>query len=436
MKRIITLMIGCFIAAASWAQYSTVTIKVNGNKNRQVVLDGRSYPLDNTNSKTITITDLQPGQHSIQVLRNNRNTSPTTTTFTLRQGYNVNISINGNGGVQVKERRGSNTVTGSTIISHPAMGDAEFDNLVTTVRKKWFVNSKVTAINDAFSNSNNYFTVAQVSQLLQLVTGEANRLMLAKASYSHIVDPANFTSIYALLNSQASRDELAAYVNANHNTNTNIGSTYKTPMSTEAFNSLVQNVQDQWQAGAKYNMISNAFNGSYYFTSAQARQLIQMIDAESSRLALAKASYRNITDVANFSQVYELLGSQAARNELVTYIRQYGGDVATSYSETYRTPMTDANFQLIIDNVRRQWLPGAKMTAVSDAIANTSNYFSTAQVRTLISYISSETNRLQLLKSAYANTTDRTNYSSLYDLLSSQAARDELTAYINSYRGY
>jgi hypothetical protein len=53
----------------------------------------------------------------------------------------------------------------------------------------------------------------------------------------------------------------------------------------------------------------------------------------------------------------------------------------------------------------------------------------------LISYISSETNRLQLLKSAYANTTDRTNYSSLYDLLSSQAARDELTAYINSYRG-
>jgi hypothetical protein len=207
-------------------------------------------------------------------------------------------------------------------------------------------------------------------------------------------------------------------------------------MSTESFNSLVQNVQSQWQAGAKYNMISNAFNGSYYFTSLQARQLIQMIDAESSRLALAKASYRNITDVANFSQVYELLSTQSARNELATYIRQYGGDVATSYSETYKTPMTDANFQLIVDNVRRQWLPGAKMTAVSDAIANTSNYFSTAQVRTLISYISSETNRLQLLKSAYANTTDRTNYSSLYDLLSSQAARDELTAYINSYRGY
>jgi hypothetical protein len=223
---------------------------------------------------------------------------------------------------------------------------------------------------------------------------------LAKASYSRVVDPVNFTTIYSLLNSQASRDELAAYVNTNYNNNTgyNTGTPYRTPMSASTFNSLLQDVQSQWQAGAKYNMISNAFNGSYYFTSAQARQLIQLIDAESSRLALAKASYRNITDVVNFTQVYELLSTQAARNELASYIRQYGGDVATSYSETYRTPMTDANFQLIVDNVRGQWLPGAKMTAVADAFASTSNYFSTTQIRTLVSYVSAEANRLQLLK--------------------------------------
>jgi hypothetical protein len=98
--------------------------------------------------------------------------------------------------------------------------------------------------------------------------------------------------------------------------------------------------------------------------------------------------------------------------------------------------MTDANFQVITDNVRRQWLPGAKMTAVADAFSNSSNYFSTAQIRTLVSYVSSEANRLQLLKSAYANATDRTNYTSLYDLLSSQSSRDELSAYIRTYTGY
>jgi hypothetical protein len=387
--------------------------------------------------RTITVTDLQPGPHTIQVIKNSRNATAITTTFTLRAGYNVNINVNGNGGIQVKERRGSGASTGA-IINHPAMSDADFSNLHSNVQKKWFNNSRMAVVADAFNNTANYFTSSQVYRLLQLVTGEANRLTLAKASYSHVVDPGNFTTVYALLNSQASKDELAAYINTNYNNNTgyNNGSPYKTPMSTTAFNNLVQDIQNQWQAGAKYNMISNAFNGSYYFTSVQARQLIQMIDAESSRLALAKASYRNITDVANFGQVYELLGSQSARNELASYIRQYGGDVATSYSENYRTPMTDANFQLIIDNVRRQWLPGAKMTAVADAFANSSNYFSTAQIRTLAAYVSAEANRLQLLKSAYANATDRTNYTSLYDLLASQASRDELSAYIRTYTGY
>jgi transcriptional regulator CtsR len=432
MKRITGLVIGCFLAAASFAQNNTVTIKVNGNKNRQIILDGRTYSLDNlnANNNSITVTDLQLGQHTIQVLRSNRNKNNVTTTFTLRQGYDLNINVNGGGGIQVREKR----IDNNTAMIHPAMTDADFSDLLNSVHKKWFNSSKVTAVTEAMQNTNYYFTTAQVSQLLQVVSGESNRLQLAKASYSHVVDPMNFTSIYSLLSNQSSRDELANYVNANYNSNNNTAATYRTPMSVTAFNNLVQDIQNQWQAGAKYNMISNAFNGSNYFTSAQARQLIQMIDADNSRLQLAKAVYRNITDAANFNTVYELLSTQESRNELAAYIRQYGGDVATSYSETYRTPMTDANFQLILDNIRRQWLPGSKMTVVSDAIANTSNYFSTVQVRQLVSFINSEANRLQLLKSAYANTTDKSNFTNLYDLLNSQSSKDELAGYINTYR--
>jgi hypothetical protein len=274
MKRIIGLVIGCFLAAASFAQYNTVTIKVNGNKNRQIVLDGRTYSLDNINSnKSITITDLQPGQHTIQVVRNRKNTNPVTTTFTVTQGYDVSINVNGNGGIQVREKRSAYNNTASI---RPAMTETDFNDLLSSVQKKWFNSSKVNAVNDAFQNVNYYFTTAQVSQLLQAVSGESNRLQLAKASYSRVVDPMNFTSVYSLLSDQSSRDELATYVNANYNSNNNTATTYRTPMNVTAFNSLVQDIQNQWQAGAKYNMISNAFNGNNYFTSAQARQLIQI----------------------------------------------------------------------------------------------------------------------------------------------------------------
>src|SRR5687768_2904165 len=99
MKVFLSLMISCFIALSSFAQYNDVTLKVNGNKNRKVVLDGRTYTMTNTNAKAnnknIVITDLQPGKHTIQVFRTNKATNTTVTTFTLRSGYDAIITVNG-----------------------------------------------------------------------------------------------------------------------------------------------------------------------------------------------------------------------------------------------------------------------------------------------------------------------------------------------------
>ncbi|MBL7746471.1 MAG: DUF4476 domain-containing protein, partial [Chitinophagaceae bacterium] len=72
------------------------------------------------------------------------------------------------------------------------------------------------------------------------------------------------------------------------------------------------------------NTLVNTFsNTSYYFTSSQAKQLIELVSLESNRLQLAKSSYRNITDRSNFSQLYELINSQAGKNELEAYVKEY-----------------------------------------------------------------------------------------------------------------
>jgi hypothetical protein len=46
------------------------------------------------------------------------------------------------------------------------------------------------------------------------VSLESNRLQLAKLSYRTIIDRANFIQMNELLNTQASRNELDAYVKA------------------------------------------------------------------------------------------------------------------------------------------------------------------------------------------------------------------------------
>jgi hypothetical protein len=534
MKVFLSLMISCFIALSSFAQYSDVTLKVNGNKNRKVVLDGRTYTMTNTNAKAnnknITITDLQPGKHTIQVLRNTKATSTTVTTFTLRNGYDVIITVNGTGAVQVKEKK--RPATPGTV--HTPMTTTDFNTLKQDINNQWQAGAKLNMINSAFTNTKNFFTTAQAMQLIQLIDAEGSRLQLAKVSYRSITDPANFNNVATLLNDKSSRNELQAYIN---NYNNPVTTTVNGEMNTTSFNALLKDIQAQWQAGAKQNMINNAFaNTSNYFTASQARQLIQLVDAEESRLLLAKASYRSIVDRENFNTVSSLLSNQASRNELSLYINEYintttgahvamnaaafsnllkdvqgqwqsgaklnmllnafsganyftasqvrqlvqtvdaessrlqlakaayktvtdpsnygvvselleaqasrndlaayirnGGEVIAT-APTGKVAMTDANFQSILDNVNAQWIPGTKMMMLQDVFANTANYFSSAQVKQLVAFVSVEANRLQLLKASYRNVTDRTNFTTTYEMLATQATRDELTRYVQAYK--
>ncbi|TAL49918.1 MAG: DUF4476 domain-containing protein [Chitinophagaceae bacterium] len=113
---------------------------------------------------------------------------------------------------------------------------------------------------------------------------------------------------------------MAAYLNTNYNTGTNANAA----MTDVNFNRLYQTIQGQFFPNEKMNSLTNAFNStSNYFTSSQAKQLIQLVSFESNRLQLAKLSYRTITDRSNFNQLYDLLSSQASRDELDAYAKAY-----------------------------------------------------------------------------------------------------------------
>ena len=67
---------------------------------------------------------------------------------------------------------------------------------------------KYSIIKDAFSNTNNYFSTAQIRELLLTINSESDRLALAKLSYARVSNSAQFTSLYDLFYIQSSRDEL------------------------------------------------------------------------------------------------------------------------------------------------------------------------------------------------------------------------------------
>ena len=70
------------------------------------------------------------------------------------------------------------------------------------------------------------------------------------------------------------------------------------------------------------NSLTNIFaNTTYFFTTEQAKRLIELVSAESNRLTLAKAAYKQVVDQQNFSQLYTILSSQSSRDELDAYIK-------------------------------------------------------------------------------------------------------------------
>jgi hypothetical protein len=405
---------------------STVTVNVRGNNNEAIVIDNTEYVVYNdytTNTNTpIVVTNLQAGQHTLQIKRANE-VNPSSTIFTTRTGFDLQITINANGSVQLRETKWkSGNNNGQNVV---AMSETDFTNLYNSIRKQWRSAKRVTMVSDAFANSSYYFTTAQAKSLIQLVSGQGNRFALAKASYRGITDPTNFTQMYDVLNSQSHRDQLADYVS-----NYNAGSS-STAMTAARFKTIYRTAQRQATTNSKVSYIYNTFtNSNNYFTVAQARQLVQLAPDEANRLYLAKISYRGIIDRTNFSQMNTLLNTQASRNELNIFVSTYDN----SNPVYTKVAMKEADFNILYRDIQNRFGLWAKMSALSNVFATENYYFTSAQTKQLIQLVSSESNRLELAKASYDNIVDQANFNQLYDIFSS-SSRNELEIYVKDNQG-
>lgn len=314
------------------------------------------------------------------------------------------------------------------------LSEEEFASIYRYAQSQWQSSLRLNYITDFFADPDHFFTSDQAKQLIQLISGEAQRLTLAKTSYRGITDAENFTRVYDVFSSQKSREQLTAYVN-NYNGNLATDSNYKTPMNDSEFNRLYRSIQNTWGADNKYKSLKSVFAGtSYWFTTAQAKQLIQLISNENYRLELAKQSYDNITDPVNFNDMYSILSSEYNRDELARHVKSMGG---TDLVDIYRSAMTDAEFEKLYSQVQNTWGFGAKMSSLSQIFANNNYWFSSDQASKLIRLVSSESNRVELAKAAYDNVTDPANFSLVYETIASQSGKNELDAYVKSRdRGY
>lgn len=458
MKQLSLILVSLFSYILVSAQ--SVTLRFDGANNPNaanvrhfaVDIDGKTYYSANaeavgtTAATQLVLDQLSPGTHELAVHRINSNatvsstkgTAVYTNSFRLRQGYDMLISIKRNGQVTFSEKRitGNSATAGTS--KKTALNDTEFDKLLQSVKAKWSQTARYTSIKTSISNKANYFTTHQLGELLMTITSEAKRLELAKAGYVKVTDQENFADTRDLFDSQANKDNIDKFI-LSKNPQTVVGATTETyygrqPMATSKFNQLMTTVRNQYQQTGKYAVIRDAFNVTdNYFTTSQVRQLLTLITSETDRLSLAKMSYAHVSDPTNFTSLNYLFTTQANRDELSNYVK-YGETTTSTPSADYsnRTAMSDGDFSKLQLKARLHFRQSSTVEDVREALLNKDNYFTIEQIRSLLTLIAAESDRLALAKLAYHRSTDPAKISTLNDLFSTQASIDELNNYLRT----
>lgn len=260
MKNIFTLLLGGLIASSVFA--NNITLTFPNNRNYQVAIDGRNVGGYDYSNNTIYLSNLQYGQHSIEVYRMKKNGKKSnlvySSSFNSSPQYDLNINIDNNGRVQMSQTRsndyrrngrgnnnggydnnnrwgkhkdrdrdddddrdyrgnggysngdynhgGYNNGGGNNNRYNQAMGDYDFNQLVQKIRNQWI--GKMSTAKDGVNN--NYLNTYQVRQILQIFSSENDRLELAKLSYRNVIDQQNFRQLYDLFSYQ-SQTELDRY---------------------------------------------------------------------------------------------------------------------------------------------------------------------------------------------------------------------------------
>ncbi|MGZ3837565.1 MAG: DUF4476 domain-containing protein [Flavisolibacter sp.] len=295
MKNIFTLLAGGLMTVSAFA--SDVTVTLPGNKNYQVLIDGREINAYGAYGNTISLNNVAPGQHSLQVYKSKGNDRWNTgnavysAAFTIRPQYDLMINIDKKGRAQMDERRNND------------YGNSGYGGN----NGSWGNNNKRDGDDDDAYGRNNRGKHYGQHDRDDRRDGDEDDNGRNRAN-DHRNGGYNNNGGYGNNDGYGNN---GSYDNRNNS--------YNNAMSDADFNHLVQKIRSQWFG--KLNSAKTAV-GNNYFNTYQVRQILQIFSSESDKLQLAELAYRNTVDPNNFRQLYDLFSYQG-QNALDNYIRNY-----------------------------------------------------------------------------------------------------------------
>ena len=231
MKRTFTLLTALLFSFSLFAftPQSLVSISSTSKYSISVTIDNRNCTENRSND--ILIRDVNPGYHTINIYRenpqrysNNRRQYNQQLVYSgriyVRSGFHTDIVINRFGKAYIDERRinstwysdeDENCYDWNTQDSYREATSAdEFNQFKQTISNSSFDDTKVAIAKQTINS--NYFTAAQVSEIIGLFSFEDSKLDIAKSAYRSSIDKNNYFLVSDALGFSSSKEELAKFL--------------------------------------------------------------------------------------------------------------------------------------------------------------------------------------------------------------------------------
>lgn len=247
MKYTFTLLITLLLSVAMYAypKQPTVTVSTVGNNAITVMIDGKQY---RASSNYVTINDLAAGYHVIKIYqqtngrRNNRVQNPQmiyNNRLLVKPRYDVDIIVSRFGKVFIDEQLNNdddnrwsndnsnwndrdnnwnnnndwNNNNNDRYSNYQPINNRDFEQLKQTIKSEAFNDTKQSVAKQMITN--NYFSSAQVKEIVQLFNFENSKLDIAKYAYKYTVDKNNYYNLLDAFAFNSSKNELLQYIQDN-----------------------------------------------------------------------------------------------------------------------------------------------------------------------------------------------------------------------------
>jgi hypothetical protein len=226
----------------AFPNFSRMSISSMSDAKLRVMVDGNRYK---ASDNAILINDLQQGYHAVKIYRfarGHRHASPYgnnnnyqlvySANVYVKPQYHVDITINRFGKAFIDEQpitarhyndgddeddewggdsHGNNNWNNNNDYNtNRAMNTQSFDNFKQTLRNESFDNTKMNIAKQVINS--NYFTTAQIREVLQLFSFENNKLETGKYAYKNTLDKSNYFSLTDCFTFSNNKDELMRYI--------------------------------------------------------------------------------------------------------------------------------------------------------------------------------------------------------------------------------